>query len=583
MLVQCTEEWEDRIFSYIGENQEACLYLYVDVRRYGLSSGLVRVWAQCTGDEIHAIAMSYHNGMHLYSRENRFDGAEIFKLIHELKPTMVFAQKRMIQELEKYADGYQVKYGYVKKMKELDYETMSKRFCLASNEDVPQMAEMLYADRELTGSYSYEELEAQLRERIQDGCGRSFLLKDKGQIIAQVSTSAEIDSIAIINMLMTDGNYRGKGLASELLRSVGSELKDAYSLYLYCYGKEKSDYYDRHGFFTCQEWGKLYRLVEQQEKQEMKDNRQFIIYGAGKQGRGYFDFLISKGVEDYIAGFCDKNYEAIREVKGKRVYSYEEARKTGFPFLLAVADKGAMKEIEDIIREDGGSLYALDELSEVLKMDRVTFNREFCAFFHIHSMNAYFEAAESEKAIKCFWNETSPFYQMFQKLDLSNVIELACGRGRHVPQYREKAGAITLVDILNENIEFCRNRFKDRDNIAYYCNNGYNLQELSSDAYSALFSYDAVVHFEMMDIYEYLKDIFRVLKPGGQVLIHHSNYDGSYKASFGTSPSGRSFMNLKIFAYLAYRAGFEVEEQKEIDWGIENLDGLTLLKKPGIR
>ena len=59
-------------------------------------------------------------------------------------------------------------------------------------------------------------------------------------------------------------------------------------------------------------------------------------------------------------------------------------------------------------------------------------------------------------------------YQMFCQLNLDYVIELAVGRGRHVPRYMEKANHITLVDILQKNIDFCRERFKDNDKIAYY-------------------------------------------------------------------------------------------------------------------
>ena len=54
-----------------------------------------------------------------------------------------------------------------------------------------------------------------------------------------------------------------------------------------------------------------------------------------------------------------------------------------------------------------------------------------------------------------------------------------------------------------------------------------------------------MVHFEMIDIYRYLKDIFRVLKPGGMALIHHSNNSDDYKASFTNSIYGRSFMSDK--------------------------------------
>ena len=42
------------------------------------------------------------------------------------------------------------------------------------------------------------------------------------------------------------------------------------------------------------------------------------------------------------------------------------------------------------------------------------------------------------------------------------------------------------------------------DKVQYYRNNGFNLEQLPSEEYTALFSYDAMVHFEMIDIYEYL-------------------------------------------------------------------------------
>lgn len=41
-----------------------------------------------------------------------------------------------------------------------------------------------------------------------------------------------------------------------------------------------------------------------------------------------------------------------------------------------------------------------------------------------------------------------------------------------------------------------------------------------------------------------------------------------------------SFMSDKIFAYLAYRCGFEICNQKVIDWGVENLDCISLIMKP---
>ena len=40
-------------------------------------------------------------------------------------------------------------------------------------------------------------------------------------------------------------------------------------------------------------------------------------------------------------------------------------------------------------------------------------------------------------------------------------------------------------------------------------------------------------------------------------------------------------MSKEAFAYLAYRAGFEILEQQVINWGIPSLDCITLVEKPG--
>ncbi len=311
------------------------------------------------------------------------------------------------------------------------------------------------------------------------------------------------------------------------------------------------------------------------------EEKRYMIYGAGKQGRAYYGFLRQKGLDPLIAGFCDRQYDVLKQIAGKQVFDYEAAKKQDVQFIVAVGNLEDRDEVYRMLEADGMGYCSIDDFAGMAGMGRAEFNREFCAAFHKDSMDEYFEGAESEEALKVFWDDTSEFRKLFDRLDLQNVIELACGRGRHVPQYMDRAGNITLVDILPENMEFCRERFYGKDHIVYYRNNGFNLGELESSAYTALFSYDAVVHFEMMDIYEYLTDIYRVLIPRGKALIHHSNNDSDYRASFSNTVHGRSFMNWQTFACLAYRAGFEIHDQKVIDWeGYRNLDCITLLQKP---
>lgn len=312
--------------------------------------------------------------------------------------------------------------------------------------------------------------------------------------------------------------------------------------------------------------------------------KRFIIYGLGERGRTYYNFFKERDMDKYVAGFCDRRYLELGEYDGKKCYGYDEAKSMGLPFLISLQDEQVFSQIEKQIKKDGNESYKIDEIADYLGEDKVVFNRDYIAFYHVKNMDEYFDVCEDDGHMRRFWGgageENSGILKMFKQLDLTNVIELACGRGRHVEKYINMAEKVTLVDILEKNIKICQNRFQAYHNISYYCNSGFNLEQLPSESYTALFSYDAVVHFEMMDIYEYLKDIYRVLINGGRVLIHHSNYDKDYKASFICSPHGRSYMNAGIFAYLAFRCGFQVLEQKLISWaGIDGLDCITLLEK----
>lgn len=313
---------------------------------------------------------------------------------------------------------------------------------------------------------------------------------------------------------------------------------------------------------------------------EVRSMDKFIIYGAGEKGKWCLDFMEWRKMGERVVAFCDKRYDELRVVNGKRVLSYEEAKKESCPFLISCVNANNVNEIMLMIKNDEYVGYTIDEFHKILGESQVDFLREKCAYHHARHNDQWFGDAEKEDAVAVFWGKDTLFYQYFQKLNLQNVIELACGRGRHVPHYVKRAEKITLVDILEENMIICKERFKNIDNITYYQNNGYNLEELPDNGYTSLFTYDSMVHFEMMDVYEYLKDIYRVLEKGGKALFHHSNYSEDYMTDFACTPHARCFMSKDIFAYLANRIGFKILAQNVIDWyGVKDLDCITLLEK----
>lgn len=304
-----------------------------------------------------------------------------------------------------------------------------------------------------------------------------------------------------------------------------------------------------------------------------------IIYGAGQKGRSLYNFLKLYGKDECVIGFCDKNAQNIGEIDNKPVMIFDEAVSKSKYFLIGVGKK-LFQEVNSFLSDKNLVVYDMQHFLQKCFGKNITeCEREFCAYNHIEGMDDYFERAEKDDWIAVFWKD-SIFLEYFSCLDLKNVVELACGRGRHVPQYVQKAGHITLVDILEKNINICKERFKNYTNISYYKNSGNDLKELNDNSYTSLFTYDAMVHFELLDIAGYLNETYRILTPGGMALFHHSNNSSDYKASYSSGIGGRSFMSKDIFAYLAYRAGLEIVKQKVIDWGGEpELDCITLVRK----
>jgi SAM-dependent methyltransferase len=179
-----------------------------------------------------------------------------------------------------------------------------------------------------------------------------------------------------------------------------------------------------------------------------------------------------------------------------------------------------------------------------------------------------------------FWGPHFPFLAMFEQLDLSRVIELACGHGRHSARFADRAGQITLVDINEPNIAACRARFAGRDNVSFLVCSGSDLMPLTSGGYTAVFCYDAMVHFELHDIIAYLEEIQRVLVPGGRALLHYSNYTGNPGGSYHDNPHWRNFNSEPLFRHLAMRSGFTVCSSHLLDWADSTgLDAVTLIEK----
>jgi SAM-dependent methyltransferase len=188
---------------------------------------------------------------------------------------------------------------------------------------------------------------------------------------------------------------------------------------------------------------------------------------------------------------------------------------------------------------------------------------------------------DAERWTFLFWNPETDFRQLFDRLDLTTVVELACGHGRHTENVVDRAGNIVVIDIFESNIQFCKQRLGHNRNISFIKGSGSTFDFVESDSTTAIFCYDAMVHFSPEMVKSYLADTARILKPGGMALFHHSNYAAPLGQHYGLNPHSRNHMTILLFEAYANAAGLDVVENKAIPWGgIESLDAISLVSKP---
>ena len=166
----------------------------------------------------------------------------------------------------------------------------------------------------------------------------------------------------------------------------------------------------------------------------------------------------------------------------------------------------------------------------------------------------------------------------------THVLEIAPGHGRWTEYLIARAGRVTAVDLSPSCIDYCRQRFAGAANVDYHVTDGTSLPPDAQVDF--VWSFDAFVHMDRDVIASYLREIARVLKPGGAAIVHHSNVADFETHTQAKAEGWRAPMTAALFAELARDAGLAVEDQF-VHWdadgriGVPRLgDRITQMKRP---
>lgn len=146
------------------------------------------------------------------------------------------------------------------------------------------------------------------------------------------------------------------------------------------------------------------------------------------------------------------------------------------------------------------------------------------------------------------------------------ILEIGPGGGRLTQILLPKCRKVLAADTSPTMLSMLKERFPASPRLEPVLLNGRGLDPIRDDTVDAAFSFDVFVHLEPWDIFNYLCEIKRVLKPGGKALIHHSNTfsDLGWKRFVGDTAQQvnvpkvwgtLSFMTPEVFKELSERAG----------------------------
>lgn len=177
------------------------------------------------------------------------------------------------------------------------------------------------------------------------------------------------------------------------------------------------------------------------------------------------------------------------------------------------------------------------------------------------------------------WNKE--IFNTIKEFRGKKILEIAPGFGRLTQFLSILAGELVVIDLNPLCIQKTREKLGNHV-LAYLVNDGKSLTGVRNNSQDLVFSFDSFVHMHANVSEEYVKEIYRVLKPGGHAFIHHSwIYQGSDN-SFENS-AGRANMSPELFKSFVENNNMEIISQTPIKFNELNrwdgTDCISFFKK----
>ena len=259
------EEDRDLLLSYLKKDLGNCLYIYMDIYKYGFCCPHIQVWVE--EGSMNLVLMKYYDSLQLYavSEDWSLNMNTVLDKIKENRIRMISARRDIIERLNETVycqEYYKETFGHVFRFQH--YKTLSSdklHIQKAEPSDSDEVARLMRMDSLFSENYEELELSLQLSERMKSGMGRSYVIRDQQKIIAHIATFAEIANLAVTSGLIVHPEHRGLPYGTVLESYLVNHLQNE-GMDVFTFVNERKRYKLLNALKCeeCGQYGKLTRI-----------------------------------------------------------------------------------------------------------------------------------------------------------------------------------------------------------------------------------------------------------------------------------------------------------------------------------
>lgn len=249
------------VLEFLKNNIADSIYMYIDIKKYGLSNPNMAVWIDRDqkNNQLKAVVMKYYDSMQIFSDSSDWNTEWLREKMLKEDVSMVSGREDLIQELAAVLGSrYNSAFGMVYQLKSYRQFDGLEEVEHATLEDMEEIARLICTDEAFQVNYQVKKLEQQLRERMSSGMGRSVVIRKNGRIIAHIATYAEFENIVVTSGLIVHPDYR-KGSYGFIIESflVNELLQESKDVYTFILEPKRAALMNAMGADLCGRYGKL--------------------------------------------------------------------------------------------------------------------------------------------------------------------------------------------------------------------------------------------------------------------------------------------------------------------------------------